>query len=56
VDHRFMILWTHSTRKLCLEPTPYLRRILAIGVAEFPGEIRLFTPDFDTNRYIFPDG
>jgi hypothetical protein len=28
---------------LWLEPTSYLSRVLAIGVAEFPGEIRLFT-------------
>src|SRR5215470_18487293 len=27
----------------CLEPMSHLSRILAIGVAEFPGEIRLFT-------------
>ena len=38
-----MPLLMHSTRKLCLEPTSHLGRILAIGVAELPGEIRLFT-------------
>src|SRR5215510_8273853 len=27
----------------CLEPTPNLSRILAIRIAKFPGEIRLFT-------------
>ena len=38
-----MSLLTHSTRKLCLEPTSHLGRILAIRLAEFPCEIYLFT-------------
>jgi hypothetical protein len=43
-DHSPMSLLTHSTREWsCLEPTPYLCRILAIRLAELPGEIYLFT-------------
>ena len=54
MDHRLMPLWTSSTRKLCLEPTSHLGHILAIGVAEFPGEIHFFTgnnPIADHHQY-----
>src|SRR5215470_3052544 len=43
VNHSLLLLLTHSPQQVCLEPTSHLGRILAIGVAEFPGEIRLFT-------------
>src|SRR5262249_48431972 len=43
MDHRLMPLWMSSPRQLCLEPTSHLGRILAIGIAKFLGEIRLFT-------------